>query len=387
MKVDGHGHLGCIQNATAGEEHRRGWHPERFDRAANADRAVLVVGAGPAGMEAAITLGKRGFEAVHLVEAEPEVGGRLRWVRRLPTLGDWGRIVDYRQIQLDKLPNVAVVTKRRLDAAAVHDYGAQIVIVATGSRWSGDGMQASTHEPIEGADAALPHVLTPEQVAGGGKRPPGRRVAVYDAEGYWCGPAIAELLALEGFETHLVTTFDVVSPISDLTLEGGLLRQHLHEVGVLVHRGVTIERVDADGIAGVNEFGEPFSLGVDGVVLVDAAGLGRRALPRPGRRPGGARSGGHRGRVPHRRLRFAAHDLRGDLRRPPAGSRDRLGRPGARAAVRPRARRPRRGPGRSPVTRDALRGAAPQQWTGRKRDLVRGGQDAPRPRTRHSAAS
>ena len=64
------------------------------------------MGAGPAGMECAIVLGKRGFTAVHLVEAEAEIGGRLRWTRRLPTLGDWGRIVDWRAIQLDKLPGV-----------------------------------------------------------------------------------------------------------------------------------------------------------------------------------------------------------------------------------------------------------------------------------------
>src|SRR3990172_6974979 len=101
------------QTPRAGEEHRRGWHPERFERAANADEAVLVVGAGPAGMECAVALGKRGFEAVHLVEAEPDIGGRLRWVRRLPTLGDWGRIVDWRRIQLEKLENVPVVTRRR----------------------------------------------------------------------------------------------------------------------------------------------------------------------------------------------------------------------------------------------------------------------------------
>lgn len=268
MKVDGHGHLGCIQNPTAGEEHRRGWHPERFDRAANADRAVLVVGAGPAGMECAITLGKRGFEAVHLVEAESEIGGRMRWVRRLPTLGDWGRIVDWRRIQLDKLPNVAVVTGSRLSADAVRDYGAQIVVVATGSHWSRDGIQAYTHEPIAGAEASLPHVLTPEQVAVDGKRPSGRRVAVYDAEGYFVGPGIAELLANEGFETHLVTSLEVVSPISDLTLEGPMLRQHLHERGVTMHRGVTIERVAPGSIAGEDEFGEPFSLEVDGIVLV-----------------------------------------------------------------------------------------------------------------------
>jgi len=268
MKVDGHGHLGCIQNPTAGEEHRRGWHPERFERAANAHLAVLVVGAGPAGLECAVTLGRRGFEAVHLVDEHAEVGGRMRWVRRLPTLGDWGRIVDHRKVLLDGLPNVQVVTRTCLDAAAARDYGADIVIVATGSHWSGDGNQAFTHQPIAGADASAAHVMTPEQVADEGKRPPGRRVAVYDAEGYWCASGIAELLAAEGFEVHLVTCLDVVSPISDLTLEGPMLRQHLHELGVRMHRGVTITEVEPGRIAGEDGFEEPFALEVDGVVLV-----------------------------------------------------------------------------------------------------------------------
>ena len=150
----------------------------------------------------------------------------------------------------------------------MRDYGAQIVIVATGSHWSGDGVQAYTHEPIAGADPSLPHVLTPEQVAVEGKRPPGRRVVVYDAEGYFVGPGIAELLANEGFEVHLVTPLDVVSPISDLTLEGPMLRQHLHERGVVMHRGVTIDRVEPGSVFGEDEFGEAFSLDVDGIVLV-----------------------------------------------------------------------------------------------------------------------
>jgi dimethylamine/trimethylamine dehydrogenase len=268
MKVDGHGHLGCIQNPTAGEEHRRGWHPERFERAANAHLMVLVVGAGPAGLECAVTLGRRGFQAVHLVDEHAEIGGRMRWVRRLPTLGDWGRIVDHRRVLLDGLPNVRVVARKRLDAAAALDYGADIVIVATGSRWSGDGNQAFTHQPIAGADASAAHVMTPEQVADQGKRPPGRRVAVYDAEGYWCAAGIAELLAVEGFEVHLATCLEVVSPTSDLTLEGPMLRQHLHELGVRMHRGVTITEVEPGRIAGEDGFEEPFALEVDGVVLV-----------------------------------------------------------------------------------------------------------------------
>jgi dimethylamine/trimethylamine dehydrogenase len=267
MKVDGFGHLGCIQNATAGEEHRRGWHPERFERASNAGKAVLVVGAGPSGMECAVTLGRRGFEAVHLVEAEPDIGGRMRWVRRLPTLGDWGRIVDHRKVMLSKLRNVEVITGRRLSADEIRDYGAHLVVVATGSHWSGEGLQSSTHEPIEGASASLPHVLTPEQVMEG-KRPPGGRAVVYDAEGYFVGPGIAELLASEGLEVHLVTSLEVVSPISDLTLEGPMLRQHLHEAGVTMHRGVTILAVEPRRVSGEDEFEGPWSLEADGIVLV-----------------------------------------------------------------------------------------------------------------------
>jgi dimethylamine/trimethylamine dehydrogenase len=260
-------HVACIQNATAGEEYRRGWHPELFTKAANADRAVLVIGAGPAGMECAVILGKRGFEAVHLVDAAPEVGGRLRWARMLPTLGDWGRITDYRAIQLDKLDNVEFIPGRRFTAADVLEYGAQIVIVATGSSWRGDGVQPE-HDDIEGADSALPHVMTPEQVMLDGKRPAPGSVVVYDADGYYVGVGVAEQLAGEGFDTHLVTPFGVVSPQSDASLEGDFLRQHLHTQGVTPHRGVTLSQVGASGISGVDEFSDPWSLSCTGVVLV-----------------------------------------------------------------------------------------------------------------------
>ena len=86
--------LVCTQNPTAGEEYRRGWHPERFTRASNGDNDVLVVGAGPAGMECAIVLAKRGMRRVHLVDAADELGGIMRWVPRLPGFGEWARVVE-----------------------------------------------------------------------------------------------------------------------------------------------------------------------------------------------------------------------------------------------------------------------------------------------------
>jgi dimethylamine/trimethylamine dehydrogenase len=260
-------HVGCVQNATAGEEYRRGWHPESFPAAANAGRPVLIVGAGPAGMECAVVLGKRGFTAVHLVEAEPQIGGRLRWARQLPTLGDWGRIIDWRAVQLTRLPGVEVITGRRLAAADVLDYGADLIVIATGSAWRGDGVQPGYPDPMPGADPDLPHVLTPEQACAG-KRPPGPRVVVYDADGYYVAPGVAELLAADGFEVTVVTTFSVLSPVSDQTLEGDMLRAHLHRAGVSVSHATTITGIGDGSVTGHDRHGEPWSAACDGIVLV-----------------------------------------------------------------------------------------------------------------------
>jgi dimethylamine/trimethylamine dehydrogenase len=258
----------CTQNATAGEEYRRGWSPERFEAAANADRDVLVVGAGPAGMECAIVLGKRGMRRVHLVEAEPELGGIMRWIPQLPGLGEWGRVLNWRAVQLQKLGNVEVITGTKLDAQAVREYGAEIVVVATGARWAGDGINFSTHQPIPGADASLPHVLTPEQVMLEGKAPPGKRVVVFDADGYFMAPGLAEKLVADGFDVELVTCHDVVSPLSDETLEGALLRQHLHDTGIAMRTGVLLTGIQAGRLTARDHVGEPLELEADAVVLV-----------------------------------------------------------------------------------------------------------------------
>jgi dimethylamine/trimethylamine dehydrogenase len=263
------GHLGCTQNAAAGEEYRRGWHPEVFTRAANADRDVLVVGAGPAGMECAIVLAKRGFGRVHLVEGAREIGGIARWIPKLPGLGEWGRLLGWRTVQLQRLhKNVEIVTGVTIGPDDALAYGAELVVVATGSVWAGDGLSGFSFGPILGADAEQPWVLTPEQIMLEGKRPPGRRVVVYDCEGYFMGAGLAELLREEGHQVVLATPHEQVAPVCQETLERLRMRRRLHEIGVQMMTEVSIESLEPGLALGVGPFDTPVRLLTDGIVLV-----------------------------------------------------------------------------------------------------------------------
>jgi dimethylamine/trimethylamine dehydrogenase len=262
--------LVCTQNATAGEEYRRGWHPEKVTKAANADSDVLVVGAGPAGMECAMILGKRGMRRVHLVEAQDDMGGIMRWIPQLPGLGEWRRIIDYRKIQIAKLRNVEFVPNTKLDVQAARDYGAEIVIIATGAHWATDGRLDGVTQPIAGADASRPHVFTPEQIVVEKKSIPGERVVVYDCEGYFVGVGLAELLAREGKHVTFITPHSQVAPYTFFTLEGFRINRLLHELGVEIVQEHMITEVREGSITGHHCFAEARvrEWEADGVVLV-----------------------------------------------------------------------------------------------------------------------
>ena len=183
----------CTQNPSMGEEWRRGWHPERF-RPAGSNAKVLVVGGGPAGLEAAMCLGKRGYEVV-LAEAGRELGGRVLREARLPGLAAWIRVVDYRRGQLAKLPNVEVALESDVDAEEVRAYGFDHVVVATGARWRADCV-GRWHTTPPALDPAV-ETLTPDDLMAG-RLPTGERIVIFDDDHYYFGGVFAELLATGG---------------------------------------------------------------------------------------------------------------------------------------------------------------------------------------------
>jgi dimethylamine/trimethylamine dehydrogenase len=223
----------CTQNPTAGEEWRRGWHPERVEPAAS-ESSILIVGGGPAGLECAVTLARRGYR-VTVADAAAEFGGRLRFETSLPGLSTWGRVADWRLGQLRGRANVSLFPGSSLTADDVLGSEHAHVVIATGARWT-RMLYATIEFPTEPFDA--PRVYTPDDIAAG--TIPAGPTVVFDFDNYYLGGAIAERLARQEVETHYVTTAGHASAWTFMTNEQPLVHRALGSAGVTIH---TLRRV------------------------------------------------------------------------------------------------------------------------------------------------
>ncbi|HKV65212.1 MAG TPA: FAD-dependent oxidoreductase [Rhodanobacteraceae bacterium] len=217
----------CTQNPTMGEEWRKGWHPERIPPAPRPSR-VLVVGGGPAGLEAARALGQRGY-TVSLAEARRELGGRVASEARLPGLAEWIRVRDWRVGQIRKLVNVAVYLDSALTAQDVLDFGAEHVVLATGCRWRRDGFGRSHGFSIPGFSGSAA-VYTPDDLMEG--RVPSGRIVVLDDDGFYYASVAAEFLRAHACEVIYLTPEDTIAPWTRNTLGYPHIRKRLAELGI-----------------------------------------------------------------------------------------------------------------------------------------------------------
>ena len=232
----------CTQNPTMGEEWRRGWHPESIPPKDTSD-TILIVGAGPAGLEAARALGQRGY-VVTLADRSPEPGGRVTRESRLPGLATWARVRDWRLRQLRAMPRVQLLPGSDVDADHVLAAGASIVAIATGATWRDDGVGRYNSEPIAGLDDVA--VYTPDDIMDG--RMPSGRVVVFDDDHYYMGGVIAEHLAAHGCEVVFVTPESLASAFTQYTAEQSRIQRRLSETCAAVTLLTTLTRVEP-GIA------------------------------------------------------------------------------------------------------------------------------------------
>ena len=229
----------CTQNPTMGEEYRRSWHPERIP-AKKSEKRVLVVGGGPAGMEAARALGQRGYPVV-LTEAGRELGGRVAREAELPGLSEWRRVADWRLTQIEKMGNVEVYPGSRMSAEDVLESGIRDVIVATGAAWRRDGVGRTRRSPVPGWEGE--NVFSPDDLMDG-KFPAGR-VLVYDDDHYYMGSVLAELLNGQGCEVALVTPGPSIAEWSQYTLEQPHVIRKLLRLGVSMHTHTHVTEIEA----------------------------------------------------------------------------------------------------------------------------------------------
>ena len=222
----------CTQNPTMGEEWRRGWHPERIEPC-KSDDSVMIVGGGPAGLECALSLGKRGYRVI-LAEASKVLGGRVYRESKLPGLSEWRRVSDYRETMLEKMDTVNLYLASKLgtediiEFSAKDKFGYSYVFMATGARWRRDGIARQHRNPIPGLDNIK--VLTPDDVMDGVSS--SGSVVIFDDEHYYMGGVIAEKIRLEGHKVLLVTPAPDISNWTHNTMEQGRIQSRLLELGV-----------------------------------------------------------------------------------------------------------------------------------------------------------
>ncbi len=233
----------CTQNPTMGEEWRRNWHPENV-RPKESESQILVVGSGPAGLEAAHALGKRGYD-VMLSEARTEIGGRVTLESRLPTLSEWARVRDYREQQFLKLPNVEVYLDSYLNAEDALLTEADHIVIATGATWRADGFGRTNiiaNEDLNAPD----QVFTPDDIMAG--RLPEGRVVVFDDDYYYMGPVLAEMLQKAGCQVIFVCTDNMACSFGVHTTEQHSVQRSMMTAGIEMIFSKNLESYDGNEI-------------------------------------------------------------------------------------------------------------------------------------------
>lgn len=233
--------ISCLINPSAGREHE--WGGDHFSET-NSAANVLVVGAGPAGLEAARVAAERGHK-VTLHEAAPKIGGQFRLAGEQPRRAQILDLLDWYERQFERL-GVELRLNSYLDADDIRDIGADKVVLATGSLPDEEATQRWL--PQLGALPGLEHghVYAPEEVMRREARL-GDAVIVYDEGGNMRGVGTAWHLAEQGKAVTLVTSDPMVGKELARTSADIPIRAKLAQLGVQMLTEHAISRWHGQG--------------------------------------------------------------------------------------------------------------------------------------------
>ena len=259
--------MGCAVNPAVGYETTKG-----DDRLVPAETKlkILVVGGGPAGMEAARVAALRGHNVV-LVEAEAKLGGTAKLAGEAPHRANIKDILAWQETEIFRL-GVEVRIATYMDTDDVVAEGADKIILATGSMPRMDGVQLSNPgEPIEGIDNAK--VISSNDLFLSPGRSFGKHAVVIDDVGHYEGIACAEALLTAGSEVDFVTRHISFAPLVESALMTQPALQRLYKGAFTLHTRTRAISIDARGVVVAPTFlprdsNRTASLAADTVVYV-----------------------------------------------------------------------------------------------------------------------